>query len=361
MKLTRHILRLLLLIINIAAVICLLLANLGQFIRPTLLSLPSLFGIGYEWIVACNIICALLWLFTERKSRTLISLTALLLSWIPISHTIGFSRKEAAGTGKQLRIVSYNTQRLDYCQKPGKNKVLQYIQEQDADIVCLQEFETNKNPQFITLQEVKQYLTHYPYSYIDYKIYKKKRQYGLAVFSKYPLLNKQTLHYESQTNISDRCDVVVGTDTFRLFNNHLQSNRLTQQDLSLSVSGTEELSTELKQTANTIGHKLIDAYRYRADQAQYIRQEICESPYPVIVCGDMNDVPVSYVYRTLSKGLKDSFLESTSWQTGHTLYKKGLGVRIDYILCSPQFYPADFRIDKVDYSDHYPISCVLQY
>lgn len=364
MKMTRYIMRLLLLIVNIAAVLCLLLANIGQFVYPAIFPLPSLLGLGYEWIALANIICMLLWFFTTKKRYFLISFCGLLLSFVPLSHIISVSADKDIAAGKQLSIMSYNTQGLDQCHKPQRNKVLNYIRQQKADIVCLQEFETNKNSRFLTLQEAKQYLAEeagYPYSYIDFKFYKGRRQYGLAVFSKYPLIHKQTLRYESNTNISDKCDVIVGTDTFRLFNNHLQSNRLTNDDLSLSVSDSAGLSTGIKHTADKITHKLIDAYRYRALQADYLQEEIAASPYPVIVCGDMNDVPVSYVYRTLSKGLKDTFLESVSWSLGHTLFKKGLGVRIDYILCSPLFDAHSFCIDKVDYSDHYPISCTLSY
>lgn len=97
----------------------------------------------------------------------------------------------------------------------------------------------------------------------------------------------------------------------------------------------------------------------RAEQVQIIRGEIDRSPHPVIVCGDFNDVPASYTYRHLSEGLNDAFLSTSLLRTGHTFVMRCLGVRIDYILHSPIFTTNDFRVDQVNYSDHYPVMTTL--
>lgn len=363
MKLTKRIIGLLLLALNLLAVAALLLAGLGRIVNPATLTLPSLVGLGFEWIAAVNLLFALFWLFTRKKGWALISAIALLCSFTPLSHTFALPAGSRAGDAgkKTLTILSYNTRRLDMFAKPEKNRILHYICQQDADIVCLQEFETYKDNTYLTLSEVKAFLHAYPYSYIDFKEYKGRRQYGLAVFSKYPLLNKRTLHYESHTNISNRCDVLIGNDTVRLFNNHLESNRLTENDLSLLTRFSEMSSDGMRTSAGNITHKLRHAYRFRSQQAACICREVSESPYPVIVCGDFNDVPVSYLYRHIARGLQDAFLEGGKGGTGHTFCGKGIGWRIDYILHSETFGAYGFRIDKVPYSDHYPITCTLEF
>ena len=363
MKVIRLLLRTAGLVLNLLAVGILLLANLGQFINPATWVLPSLSGLIYEWLLLLNICFAIAWLFSRHKARSLISLTALFFSIIPISHTLAHP-SIAKVSGKQtythsLDILSYNTRRLDMFAKPSENRILQYIKESDADIICLQEFETYKNPQYLTLQEVKDYLG-YAYSYIDFKQYKGQRQYGLAVFSRYPLIHKQTLRYESTTNISDRCDIVIGDDTLRLLNNHLQSNRLTEKDLTI-LNNFAESNDNVKRSANKIKQKLTLAYKYRTQQADYIYKELEHSPYPVIVCGDFNDVPVSYVYRHISRHLDDAFLQNGKIGLGHTYHGKGVGLRIDYILHSKNLQSDNFRIESVPYSDHYPIRCNLRW
>ncbi len=352
----KAILRILVLCLNLVAVVALLLALVGQVVSPAALPMLSMFGIAFEWLIASNIFFLVFWLFTAKKTWSIVSLLALLLSWGGLGRTFSVS---TGGTqeGKSLRILSYNTHCLGFQnRKLADNDVLKYLRKQDADIVCLQEFVAFKQGR--TWQDVKRYLG-YPYSYIDFKTYGGNRQYGLAVFSKYPLIHKQTLRYESNTNISNRCDVLVGQDTLRLFTNHLQSNMLNSKDLALEKSDSEAYVDELQVKAEKVGRKITSNTQLRAAQAKLVQQEIAASPYPVVVCGDFNDVPVSYTYRTIAKGLQDAFLAADSWNLGHTFYKGGIGVRIDYILCDKRFGVRDFKIDKVDYSDHYPISCTL--
>jgi endonuclease/exonuclease/phosphatase family metal-dependent hydrolase len=84
-------------------------------------------------------------------------------------------------------------------------------------------------------------------------------------------------------------------------------------------------------------------------------EAVNESPYPVILCGDLNDTPVSYCYRQFSRTLYDSFVES-----GNGIGQTYIGVvpsnRIDYIFHSEEFETANFTTHQVNYSDHKPIS-----
>ena len=71
-----------------------------------------------------------------------------------------------------ITVLTWNTARMDYAHKPGENKVLQFLAEQDADVVCLQEVDVYKNSKFLTLEDVKHEMRKkYPYSYIDFSTY----------------------------------------------------------------------------------------------------------------------------------------------------------------------------------------------
>ena len=254
-----------------------------------------------------------------------------------------------------LSVLTYNTHQMGQYEKAYQNRVIRYLQRQDADVVCLQEVDVYKNEKYLTLPELRKALEKYPYTYFDFKVYNKRHQYGLAVFSKYPLSNKNTIRYSSRGNISDYCDVAVGKDTFRLFNNHLESNRLVVKDLPDSIEGAA-----LKESVHRISDKLESARKIRQVQAKAIRAEIERSPYPVIVAGDFNTTPLSYTYLTIRGGtLRDSFL-ATSWgKWGATVVKRHIGARIDYILCDKELHPVATRIDHLNCSDHYPMTTVL--
>ena len=152
----------------------------------------------------------------------------------------------------------------------------------------------------------------------------------------------------------------------RVFNVHLQSIHLGRKEIEYvkslgDIAKAEDLQKQdhLKSSKSII-KKLRDAYIKRGNQAKTLREHIKEASkkYPVIVCGDFNDTPTSFTYRTVSQGMKDAFLES----------KLGFGgtypnlvplfpFRIDYVLTTPDVDIHNFNILYKDYSDHYPISC----
>ena len=193
-------------------------------------------------------------------------------------------------------------------------------------------------------------MSQYPYTYYDFKLYNSKRQFGNVVFSRYPLINKQTIRFESKSNISSQCDVVVGKDTLRLIVNHLESFKLTTDDLSL-----DSLPTNLLQE-NWLSDKLMSASRLRRSQVGTLRKAIRQSPYPVIAVGDFNSLPISWVYWRMNMSMHDCWAESSWGKYGGTYrYDWWLRARIDYIFTSRKLKPISCEIGYASYSDHYPV------
>lgn len=257
-----------------------------------------------------------------------------------------------------ITVLTWNTARMDYKHKSDKNEVLQYLCAQDADIICLQEVDVYKDARYLTLPEVKQKLSNkYPYSYLDFSVYNSRHQYGTMVWSKYPLIHKQSIHYQSRGNLSNRCDVVVGTDTFRLINNHLESYSFTAEDIAEAEQqrNYEGILSSLKR----LKAKWERALPLRNEQARVVRAEIEASPYPVIVVGDFNAPAWSYAYQHIAAGLHDAWLTVHPWRWGATCEKKGFGLRIDYILCSEPILPSACSVAETKGSDHKPVIATL--
>ena len=257
-------------------------------------------------------------------------------------------------SAQQLKVLTYNTRAMMIGESlDSKLAMLQYINRMDADIVCLQEVLVYKSGQRLTLPMLREVMHQYPYTYYDFKHYNSRRQFGNVVFSRYPLIHKQTVRYESMSNISSQCDVVVGKDTLRLIVNHLESFKLEDADFSLDSLTAGHFKE------SSLNRKLTQTSQLRRKQVQKVRRAIRQSPYPVIAVGDFNALPVSLVYWTMNMGLRDCFAESSLGRYGATYQRHGIGIRIDYIFCSRSLHPLTCRVGEKRYSDHYPVIATI--
>ena len=294
-----------------------------------------------------------------RKVLMLILLACILfVFWQMLSHGTPPGDAELRSRPHRLTVLTWNTARMGNFAKPAKNEVLRFLAQQDADVVCLQEVDVYKDAHFLTLQEVKQVLgAKYPYSYLDFAVYDKRHQFGTMIWSRYPLINKHTIHYQTRGNMSNCCDVVVETDTIRLFNNHLESYYFTPEDLA--DVDTLRNYQGLRESARRVEEKWKRATPLRNAQARTVHDEVKQSPYPAIVVGDFNAIPLSYTYMILSIGMHDAFAETSWFRWGATCEKRGIGMRIDYILCSDPILPVQCSIGQTKASDHRPVIATL--
>ena len=290
----------------------------------------------------------------KRTKRIVTIMLTLLLVWILYSLVSHRFRQPKETFSHTLKVMTYNTHAMMIGDKlAAKKEMLQYINNQGADVVCLQEVLVYKNPSRLTLPALREAMSNYPYTYYDFKRYNSHRQFGNVVFSRYPLTNKNTIRYESQSNISSQCDVLVGDDTIRLIVNHLESYGLVKEDLQFDTLSMAEIKN------SSLVQKLQHAGKLRHQQAREVKRSIRQSPYPVVVVGDFNAIPLSYVYWKVKFGLRDCFLESSFGKLGNTIKKGPLGIRIDYILCSRELSPIKCEVDRVSYSDHFPVCATI--
>lgn len=327
-------------------------AYVSAYIDPNVFVFPSLLGLAYPYLLIANLLLFFYWL--ARWKKTAWGILLVILAGIPAFRTYyGTADTRPSETPVSLSLLSYNVRYFDAYdwskQKGSKEKMLNYLSRQDADILCLQEFSLPGAKELQAI--VKKRLHRFPHHYI-YR--------DLAIFSRFPLLHKTPLQNESKSSASCiYCDVVSETDTIRLYNIHLASYRLGKaerafiQDLGKGKK-REDFSGDVKKLTG----RLTQAHKNRARQAGKIRNHLTHSPYPVILCGDFNDTPLSYTYRKIKKDLKDSFIEKGRG-LGNTYIGEFPSFRIDYILHSPDFETLSYQRENLDLSDHYPIKTKL--
>lgn len=340
------------LLINLVAAVCLALVYLSVYVSPAKIWAPALVGLAYPYILFVNVVFGLYWLFVRAK-YALVSLVVVLAGF---NHLTNYFQFDARHTDKKgLVICSYNVKGFyqnGYKEAPeNAQNILDFLKEKKPDIVCFQEISLLNKRGFDGFRE-KFDLEGLP-KYAD-----AKRSHGPVTLSNFPIINSGETHFANTGNMIVFTDVVTKTDTLRIFNCHLESYRFTPDDISSLDSISLARKTQNMKEVRLFGSKLKKAFIKRAEQAEYLRKMVDESPYPVIICGDFNDTPVSYTYNTVLGNLKDAFVQS-GVGIGNTYLGRLPSFRIDYILHSPIFEAYNFEIDHVDYSDHYPVSCVL--
>jgi len=350
--------------LNLFFVLALVLAYIGSVVSPLQFILPIYFIIGFPIILIVNVLFIAYWIY-NRKWYFLISTLALILLYksVFIIFPVHFKHQTIENAKKQLVIISYNTNSNSKVQKHclnNPNGVIKYLLDENPDIICIQEYYVKNDSAHLTQLDVNKIFEKYPYKYIKFDYNNYDNMTGLATFSKYPIINTKRIKYESIFNASMYSDIVIQNETIRVFNNHLESNRFSGNDLMLSQQLKNDMNGfSLLNKTQYFSQKLQIAYPVRAKQAEAVSEIIKSTPYKVIVCGDFNDVPLSYAYTKVKGKLNDAFVENGTG-FGWTYYSSTYKLRLDYIFYDANFEVLNFEIGKNKSSDHYPIKCVLK-
>lgn len=347
-----------LLALNLTLILCLALGVLCTKISPERNTLLPYFGLLYPFFLILNVVFCLFWI-CARKWFFIISLSALLLCTVYTKNVFPLSLKPTPTVSdgeRQLSILSYNVAIF----RGGKqfDSIFSFIERKKPDIVCLQEFGFYKNSNLDRERDkvFRQFKKYYPYQHVWYKNQFKSKDYGVVTFSKYPIIKKQKIFYDSKYNISIFSDIVVGKDTIRVFNNHLESVKISSKEKKEvnDLHSEEILTQETLMLTESLLRKLGSAFKVRAKQADEVAYAVRQSPYKTIVCGDFNDMPISYTYQKIKGNLQDLYV-STACGFNYTYHDMAMFLRIDYIFASAEFLPVDCEIFHINLSDHDPV------
>ncbi len=355
----------LLLLINVFVLMLLAAGYFAAFIAPDDNWMFAFAGLLFPYAVLANVLFIFIWMFLWRK-LFLISLIALLLCWNRLANYIQWDTRQAVVTtnAEEVKVLSYNVQIFDlYNWKKNRisekgSNILNLLKNEQADLICLQEYHAGIRNKVDISDSIMQ-ITGMRYNQIAFvKNNGKVMPYGIAIFSRWPILNKRIVHFDNNPfNFCIYSDIAINADTIRLFNVHLESIRLSKEDYLYvadlpKAADNQELFTE---NSRKILRKFKRAFINRGPQARHVKQLIDKSPYKVILCGDLNDTPSSYTYHQLSTNLNDAFKESGRG-IGMTYAGSLPSFRIDYILHDESFQSLNFKTLRNAYSDHYPIS-----
>lgn len=333
--------------LNIVLTVSTFVAYILPFLAPKIFPILSVLTLFMPLFFVLNGLFFVYW-GLQFKKRMILSGLVLLMGITFINKFYKFSAKDFPLEEKDFTVMSYNVRLFNVFKWVERDdipdNILTFINEKNPDILCIQEYSNSANMD----------LKLYPHRYIFMEGNQIKT--GQAIFSKFPIINQGNIIFPNSNNNVVFADIKRGKDIIRVYNMHLQSIKI-----SPDVNEIDENIDAINQGGKSqkLLNRISKAFMQQQHQAEIFKEHKKDCPYPVIICGDMNNSAFSYVYRNIKGKLNDSF-EEVGEGFGATYKFRYYPARIDYIFADNTMKVKSFESypDFVN-SDHFPIMARL--
>jgi len=262
----------------------------AQYIPADKIPYISILSLGVPTLILVNLAFLVYWLL-RRKRHLLLSLSVLALGYFLAGSFIGFEFNQEDSRAEDLKVMSFNVRYFNRAGKINRPDVFgetrKFIYQEDPDIICFQE---------VNYLRRAEYKDRYPYQHLRY--IRNEKRVLLGIFSKFPIVEANTLDWPNTGNNGAYADILYKKDTIRVYNLHLES---LQIDANKETIANEAKPRLLK--------KLSKIFKKQSLEAQWFVQHRDSVRYNSIVCGDFNNTQFSNAYRVAKGDMNDTFLE----------------------------------------------------
>jgi endonuclease/exonuclease/phosphatase family metal-dependent hydrolase len=352
---------------NVLVSLCMLVLYLLPYSDQNHFWFLNLFALAFPVFALLQLGFLVFWYFAKRKV-TVIPLLTFFLCLPLLKNIIGISKKTKKINQAHFTVATWNIHLVDFYEHNGNHSpaMIQKAKDLQADVLAVQElvFSLDSNSE-MSINNLKKKLG------FKYAVTGNDRRFGVhtnggtraeryfpfcvGIFSNYPIVQwKKVQPLREYNHTFLWADMKVGNDTIRFFNIHLQSMHFVKQEYDVIENIDNQDLDKVKRTGRSLLRKMRTANQQRAIQINAVKEEVKKSPYPVILCGDFNDVPNSYAYKTISDVLKDTHVKK-GYGIGRTFQKLSPTLRIDYIFSSKNLQPLHNSVITPSMSDHRPV------
>jgi endonuclease/exonuclease/phosphatase family metal-dependent hydrolase len=254
----------------------------------------------------------------------------------------------------------------DYASSKG---FIKWLAESPADVLCLQEFynepQRSKETGGVFHSEQKLGQGSDRHAFVSTSLTNSAgAEFGMAIFSRFPIVRRGTIAFghlsQNHAMWADLARPAARTggrpDTIRVFNVHLQSMAMAASDIAAATGSRAGLRAKAP--------NLLRRFRYgaeaRGNQIDTVAGRVARSPYPVLLAGDLNDLPYSYTYDQLADHLQNAWA-TAGLGIGATYNGRLPFLRIDQQFASKQWQVLGCRVHKeIKWSDHFPVEALYQ-
>ena len=325
---------------------------IGRVVSPGRMWYFSLLGLAAPMVYIAVVLSMLYWIIRWRWTAVFVTGIFVItgLFYAPLYYKLDVKKQygEPSYDRSSIKILTFNVRYFyDDSRASTIDSVVRMVQRLNPDIVCFQEYAIDNALRNKIAARMKGYNS--AGERLD------NRPAMMECFSKYRIVDARQIDSLSGSARAMCVDLLINDDTVRVYNAHLQTTSVSPNDNEYISHGQFIADSTRERRFVQIASGLRTNNELRAGQAERLHDDIASSPYPVVLCGDFNDVPVSYATRTASKGLDDTFSRQ-GHMYAHTFRGFFNTLRIDYIFVSPDFETLSYEVLPTgDTSDHYPV------
>ena len=315
----------------------LLLSFLLPYISPAIIPVFAILSLFVPILLIINFVFTIYWLL-KLKKQFLLSFIILFTGWFLAPPFYKIS-SNTSSLNSDLKVISYNVKTFDLFSNikeiEKKQNGYDFIAEKNPDILVIQEYYKSKKMQFS-----------FRYKYVKFR--SRISKYGMAIYSKFKILNAGSLNLKSSGNNIIYADILKEKDTIRIYNTHFESLRINPNQENFGEKNSEKLIERVSKS-----------FKKQALQVEVFLKHEKKWTGKKIVCGDFNNTSYSWMYHEISKNKKDAFIEAGKG-FGQT-YNYWFPMRIDFILTDENAIVNQFSNYLEKYSDHYPIQARINW
>ncbi len=344
---------------NILVVVLMSVTGYSYLIDPAKLPFAATWGMVFPLFAAADFLFLVFWLLL-KPVKAFLPFAAFVFCYIPVRMYVGINPASKAPEGA-MKVMSYNvlgfTGMDDNKLSKDSNRLVYFLVDNNPDILCMQEYEERN----LSEDMIRMLCDKYPYHHFSDR---GKGLSVLAIYSKYAITRIDSIPCDTCRNMSVAYTLSLPKGKVMVVNNHFESNKFSveqKQKFKTIMLGDMDKDS-MRMESKNIYMRLTEMSVKRNSQAKAVAEFVnMHKDMPVILCGDFNEVPVSYNRHIIAKLLNDCFF-CAGLGLGWTYCHNGLRVRIDNIMCSDHFKPYECKVlSGVTYSDHYPITCRLNF
>ena len=342
-------------ILNLGTLLPLLFANLAPYILATDAWIVNFCSLFFPIWILIPLVWIILWL-PFQKFYSVFNFIVILFNFHNLLNTVQFNSPEAYSE-KDIKVLSYNVDAFEY-RLSKFDSLAKFISAQHPDIVCLQEVFDVRNAKSKRAMNVL--AEKLGFENIFFVELLPGTRFGMAILSRYPFEKTKSLTRcgkDTQNGII-YADIKVYGKEVRIYNLHLESYRLSEEQKGILMEKDSE-QRNVRGVWKTL-KKMLKSWRKQEYQIAKLEEDRKKWKGSVIICGDFNNPPYNYVYRTVKDQLQDCFREKGRGM-GLTYGKGFANFRIDYVMASKQFRTIDFQTLPTHLSDHQPVLSTIRF